>query len=135
MGKTTVTTSVDVNVTVDVQAKFNAAPDVDNQDQDTDLTMLILPVSILGGAGALALAFYALGMMAFVGLGGLVVAGGAVFFLYDHGPDLLNDWHYRRLERQRVKQLAATRPIVIVVQSQEEAKKLADQMKVLEVKR
>jgi len=129
--KITTQVNVDLAVSVDVTARITADTD---QDQEHDLTPLALSVSILAGAGALGVAFWFVGVMAFVGLAGLVATGGAVMFLYDYGPDLLNDWHYRRVERQRSKQLAAARPLVIVVSSQEEAQKLlsADKAKLLE---
>lgn len=125
MSNTKVTANVDVNVTVDVTAKTNSF----------DTAQLIVPASVLIVVGALVAAFMTLGMMVFVGLGGLLVVGIVGFLLYDYAPDILSDWHYRRLERHKAK----NRPIVIVVNSHEEAQKLlaahdGTQIKVVERK-
>lgn len=120
-------TSIDVSVKVNVQvdAHVDASTTAD-EAPSVQYVEYVVPAALLGVAGAIAAAFFSFGMLAFVGLGGVVVVGVAGIIAYDHLPDLLNDWHYRRIHKaeMRLKMLEAQRPVIIMVASQEEAKRL-----------
>lgn len=124
MMKENVTVSVNVGVDVQVDAHISATPAIDNSE--TPDFSWIGPVALLGAVGAIAGAIVMTGTTALVGLAGVVVAGAVGFIAYDHLPDLLNDWHYRRVLKMemRAKALEAQRPVIIMVASQEDAHKL-----------
>jgi hypothetical protein len=124
MSKENVTVSVNVGVDVQVDAHISATPTVDNSE--TLGLSWIGPVALLGVVGAIAGAIVMTGVTALIGLAGVVGVGTVGFIAYDHLPDLLNDWHYRRVLKMemRAKALEAQRPVIIMVASQEDAHKL-----------
>ena len=125
--ETGIDVSVKVSVQVDAHVDAHSAPEIDNTETSAiPHVEYVVPAALLGVAGAIAAAFFSFGMLAFVGLGGVVVVGVAGIIAYDHLPDLLNDWHYRRIHKaeMRLKMLEAQRPVIIMVASQEEAKRL-----------
>jgi len=124
MSKENVTVSVNVGVDVHVDAHIDATPTVDNSET-LDLSW-IGPMALLGVVGVIAGAIVMTGVTALIGLAGVVGVGTVGFIAYDHLPDLLNDWHYRRVLKMemRAKALEAQRPVIIMVASQEDAHKL-----------
>ena len=120
---------ISVNVDVRVDAHIEA-----KQDDSVQTMQFVVPVAVVGIAGAIAYAFISLGILAFVGLGGVVAVGVAGLIAYDHLPDLLNDWHYRRLHKaeMRLKMLEAQRPVILVVGSEEAKRYLATNPKMIE---
>lgn len=126
--ETNVDVSVKVNVQVDAYVDAHSVPEHDSADAPSvQYVEYVAPVALLAVVGALAYAIVSAGaLVALAGLGGVVAVGAAGFFVYDQLPDLLNDWHCRRIQKaeMRLRMLEAQRPVIIMVASQEEAKRL-----------
>ena len=117
--------SVKVNVQVETRATVQDSPQ--HEGEAAQYVEYVAPAALLAVVGALAYAIVSAGaLVALAGLGGVVAVGAAGFFVYDQLPDLLNDWHCRRLHKaeMQLRMLEAQRPVIIMVASQEEAKRL-----------
>ena len=117
--------SVKVNVQVETRATVQDSPQ--HEGEAPQYVEYVAPAALLAVVGALAYAIVSAGaLVALAGLGGVVAVGAAGFFVYDQLPDLHNDWHCRRLHKaeMQLRMLEAQRPVIIMVASQEEAKRL-----------
>lgn len=128
-------TSIDVNVKVNVQVDAHVEASTHGEESASVVSVeYVVPAALLAVAGAIAAAFFSFGMLTFVGLGGVFAVGVGGIIAYDHLPDLLNDWHYRRIHKaeMRLKMLEAQRPVILVVGSEEAKRYLATNPKMIE---